>query len=300
MRIFAAARSRVSSAAGAILLLVVSLTSSWGGEAPPAANPLWRKMVMIGASVSAGFTVNEPLGGTNTIQLRLSRHVDAALVATHPPVLNLASAFFFLQPEASGRAQMTRALKEEPSVLLGVDFLFWFCYGQGTNDLERLLRFDQGLKLLEPVTCPLVLGDLPDVSSSVNKMLRPDQIPSPAALAAANAKLKLWVKDRPHVRLLPLSDLVAVAMRNGAYSIHGVNLPAGRTRSLLQDDNLHPSAVGSAVIALTIFDVLRQQYNFDEAEVRWNPTAIVEGVLASGQLVPVAPGQPSAPAAGRP
>jgi len=279
----------------AALLLTVGLAAR-AENSPPATNPLWRKIVMVGASASSGFTVNEPLGGTNTVQLRLSRHVDAALVPPCEPVLNLASSFFFMQPESSGKAQMSRALKEEPSLLLGLDFLFWYCYGKGTNDAERLLRFEQGLKLLEPVTCPLVLGDIPDASGSVNKMLRPDQIPTPAALAAANARLAAWVKARPHVMLVPLSKLITVAMRNDAYEVHGVKLPAGRTRALLQDDNLHPSAMGSAVIALAMFDALQRQFPFPESEIRWDPAAVVKSVRATARPNPPAPSR-STPAA---
>ena len=263
------------------LLLAAIVPAALASESSQATNLLWRKIVMIGASASAGFTVSEPLGGTNTVQLRLSRHVDAALVAAHEPVLNLASSFFFMQPESSGKAQMARALKEEPSVLLGVDFLVWFCYGKGTNDAERLLRFENGLKLLEPVTCPLVLGDIPDASGAVNKMLRPDQIPTPAALAAANARLTAWAKARPHVMLVPLSQLMTVAMRNDTYAVHGVTLPAGRTRAMLQDDNLHPTTTGSAVITLTIFDALQRQFKFADTEIRWDPATLVKSVRES-------------------
>ena len=172
----------------AVLLLVFRVAPGVAADAGNAStNRLWQKIVLVGASASAGFTVSEPLGGTNTARLRLSRYVDSAVIVPHAPALNLANALFFFQPESAGREQMSRAFQEQPSLVLGVDFLFWFCYGKGTNDAERLRRFEVGLKLLEPVTCPLVLGDIPDASAAVNKMLRPDQIPSATGLFGENA-----------------------------------------------------------------------------------------------------------------
>ena len=260
-----------------VLLLALNIAAGFGADTGASStNRLWQKIVMVGASASAGFTVMEPLGGTNTLVLRLSRYVDAALIAPHAPVLNLGHALFFLQPESTGRAQMTRALAEQPSVLFAVDFLFWFCYGQGTNDAERLQRFEGGLKLLEPVTCPLVLGDLPDASASVNKMLRPDQIPSSNALAAANARLRTWAAPRANVALVPLSQFMHAVARNQAFSAHGRSWPAGKTRRLLQPDNLHPSADGAAALALVALEELRLQQEFPAQEVRWDAGALVK------------------------
>src|SRR5688572_1364946 len=88
-------------------------------------NSPWERVVMVGASVSAGFTASEPLGGPSTPQYRLSRYVDAALLVPHEPVQNLANTLFFIQPELLGRQQIDAALKARPTLVLGVDFLFW-------------------------------------------------------------------------------------------------------------------------------------------------------------------------------
>src|SRR3989442_23267 len=127
-----------------------------------AAKPPWGRIVMVGASASAGFTESEPLGGPKTLRYRLSGYLDAALLVAHEPVQNLANAMFFIQPEAAGRYQIDQAIKASPTLVVGIDFLFWFCYGEGPTDKDRLQRFEKGLKLLETVLCPLVLGDIPD------------------------------------------------------------------------------------------------------------------------------------------
>src|SRR6266436_6683392 len=94
----------------------------------------WSRIVMIGASASAGFYESEPFGGPTTSKLRLNRYLDAALQTSHEPVRNFSSAMFFMQPEGQGQSQSERALQSKPSLVVGLDFLFWFCYGDGPTD----------------------------------------------------------------------------------------------------------------------------------------------------------------------
>jgi len=232
---------------------------------------------MVGASASAGFTEAEPLGGPTTPQLRLSGYVDAALLIAHGPVQNLAHAMFFVEPEAAGRYQIDQALKAEPTLVVGIDFLFWFCYGDGRTDQERLQRLEKGLKLLEAIPCLLVLGDIPDASAAANGILRADEIPSREAMAAANRRLKKWAAEHRHVILVSLSEFMRTALANRALTIHGHTLPEGKTRVLLQDDKLHPSPRGCAVLALLILDAVQSARSVQPAgEVRWDPKEVFE------------------------
>ena len=226
---------------------------------------------MVGASASAGFTVSEMLGGTNTPFFRLSRYVDAALSAPHEAVLNLAHAMFYLQPEGAGRIQIEEAVASQPTLVIGIDFLFWFCYGEGSTDTARLRRFEKGLKLLEAIPGPLVLGDLPDASAAVDGILSADQLPSNKAMTAANRRLKEWAATRPQVAIVSLSGFMRAVSANQSLTIHGQAIPAGQTRALLQNDKLHPSPTGAAVLALAILDTfLKSQPAVLANDVRWN------------------------------
>jgi len=243
--------------------------------APAAVPSPWERIVLIGASVTAGFTESEPFGGPRTSRYRLNRYVDAAVSAPHEPARNLASAFVFLQPEAASRKQIDDALKTKPTLVLGLDFLFWFCYGDGRTDDERLARFERGLKLLESLPCPLVVGDLPDASAAVNRQLTPEQIPSPRALAAANRRLRQWVAARRQVAVLPLSSFMRSVVANQRLRVHGHTLPAGQTLGLLQDDRLHPTAHGAAFLAVALLDAFQPvRSGHREGEVRWDPEEV--------------------------
>ena len=179
----------------------------------------FQRVVVIGASASAGFTMSEPLGGTNTLKLRLDRYLDAAIRSPHDPIQNFASTMFFMQPETQGRFQIDRALKAAPTFVVAPDFLFWFCYGAGTNLEHRLSRFEFGLKLLEKIPCPVVVGDIPDCSAAVNGILDPEEIPSKEAIKAANERLKQWVATHPKAKVAPVATWPGSARRRAASSV---------------------------------------------------------------------------------
>lgn len=257
--------------------------SKSAGVSTPEKAP-WSRIVMIGASASAGFIETEPFGGPTTSKLRLNRYLDAALVASHEPVRNFSSAMFFMQPEGQGQSQSERALQSNPSLLVALDYLFWFCYGDGATDKERLQRFERGLKWLEPFRCPLIVGDVPDASAAVERMLTPDEIPSPAALSAANRRLKEWASGRKHTVVVPLSAFMRNAMANKALTVHGHTLGEGKTRVLLQEDKLHPSGAGCAVLALAIFDsFLSSRTNLPAGDIRWDAKEVYRVALDAGR-----------------
>jgi hypothetical protein len=250
-----------------------------GGNQEP-----WRRIVMIGASATAGFTESELFGGPQTAQYKLSRYVEAALIGPHEPVRSLASTLLFLQPETEAQREIDLAKEAKPSMVIGVDFLFWFCYGEGRTDQERLARFEKGLKLLEAIPCPLVIGDIPDASGALNRMLGPEEMPSTAAMAAANRRLKEWASARRNVAIVPLSSFMRTVIANGALSIHGRTLPAGKTGIFLQNDRLHPSAPGCAVLALMALDSFQSRHpEVAASEIRWDPQEVFRRGYNSSQ-----------------
>ena len=145
--------------------------------------------MVIGASASGGFVLSEPFGGAETTRCKLNYYLDAAIAAPHAPVKNYGTALLFLSPDAMGAQEITAATNSHPTLVVAADFLFWFCYGNDGTDTERARHFEAGLKLLERIPCPLVVGDIPDASSATNSgIISPSQVSSETARHPANAR----------------------------------------------------------------------------------------------------------------
>ena len=248
------------------------------GEPTNSTHSPWSKIVVIGASASGGFVLSEPFGGTNTTRCKLNYYLDAAVTAPHAPVKNFATALLFLSPDALAAQEIEAATNSRPTLVIGVDFLFWFCYGDGPTDADRARHFEAGLKLLERIPCPLVIGDIPDASSATNTgIISVAQVPSETARRAANARLKQWAAARPQVAVVPLAEFMQAVKANAAIKLHNGSLPAGKTRALLQADGLHPNPRGAAVLSLGILDALtKSQKRFSAAAVDWNPDEVFQ------------------------
>jgi hypothetical protein len=261
-----------------VLLAVAFELQTFAAEEP------WQRVVVIGASASAGFVLSEPFGGTNTSRCRLNRYLDAAISVPHAPVENLASALLFMNPEAFAPVQIAAATNAQPTLVVGLDFLFWFCYGNGSTDAERAQRFEGGLKLLEQFHCPLVIGDIPDASFATNTgIISIRQVPSEAARLAANQRLRAWAAAHSQVTVMPLAVFMRDTVADQAITLHGQKLPAGQTRLLLQADRLHPNPRGAAVLALGVMDALiAKQSQFSASAIHWN----LEEVLQVGKQLP--------------
>jgi hypothetical protein len=221
---------------------------------------LTRRVLAIGASATAGF-------GTRA---DLARAFQACLPERSEFSSGLGSPWFFLRPLSAGSEQVQSALAAEPTLVLALDFLFWFGYGaldaQGAplaNEDDRLALLERGLALLEPVRCPLVLGDFPDMSAAVGKMLLPVQMPELATLARLNTRLSAWAAERPHVRIVPLAELLGALARGEELRIGALEYGADEAAALLQRDRLHPTREGLLALALLALESLRELPGFE-------------------------------------
>ncbi|HEX7652057.1 MAG TPA: hypothetical protein VF607_01040 [Verrucomicrobiae bacterium] len=213
-----------------------------GGLPGNAAESPWQRVVVLGASASAGFVLFEPFGGTNTEQCKLYRHLEGDILPAHNPVKNLSTALFFMNPDPLGEQQVAAATNQHPTLAVAVDFLFWFCYGDGDTDAERLAHLETGLELLGRLPCPLIIGDIPDASSATNTgIISADMVPTETARLQANARIKAWAAKRPHTTVVPLANFMRAAKANAAITLHQGVIPAGRSSRLLQGDGLHPT-----------------------------------------------------------
>ncbi len=221
-----------------------------------------QRIVMIGASATHGFNVVH-----QGSQIHLAQVLDQMILVPHEPVQSHTDLFFFAYSVQRGSQLVEQALADNPTLIVGVDFLFWFGYGQTnregntlTSEEERLQLLEEGLMLLEQFTCPMVVGDFPDMTPAVGIMLAPTQMPASETLTALNQRLHEWANAKPHVRVFPLSRLVDSMRADQDFSIGSYEWPAGSSAKLLQPDQLHPTAWGLVAICQQIANDMTSDY----------------------------------------
>lgn len=257
-------------------------------DAPDAG--IFSRVMVIGASASAGFVSSPTSNGPVAGQLQLNRYLDAALLMPHQKVPNYANVLLFLQPEATARRELAQALPANPSLLIGPDFLFWFCYGSVGPNETRASRLETGLQLLEAVSCPLLIGNIPDASGADPNMLPRDYIPTKAEMDAANRRIRDWAAKHKNVMVVDLAKLMGAAAANQALNVHGNKWAAGASRALLQDDGLHPTPAGCAMLTLASLDAIRaSQKAIPSSAIRWDAKEIQRIVLTEALAVPNRP-----------
>jgi hypothetical protein len=217
---------------------------------------------VIGASVSAGFVDPRPRADgerNRTVPLRavLEPLWDPDLVT----IRDRSDLSTFLDPKRRQAPRIERLLGEEPGLVVGLDFPFWFGYGYvGSSDSQakRLSLQADGLALLSGFACTVVVGDYPDMRGADERMLNPRQIPSEEELAALNAKLRAWAAERDDVLVFPLAAWVAELKTEGVDVEWQGDTVRLEPRHLLQSDRLHASRLGMAVLAERLGRFLRE------------------------------------------
>ena len=243
---------------GLILVLVLAACSSdaQGARKSSAPSPLAR-VVTIGASVTAGAANGLPL----------AKVFNFAITAPHQPVQQRTTFFFPLDLEGNAERVMDETLELRPTLVIGADFLFWFAYGRCPPKVDeakwRIERLDIGLTQVARLECPVVIGDIPDMSGANKLVLAPVVIPSAEARAVLNRHLAEWAGKRPNVIVAPVSAWVK-RLRAGRWTI-----PASKdgrykdtqlsVKRAMAGDGLHLSAAGSIVLAGRVIDLVRKR-----------------------------------------
>jgi hypothetical protein len=227
------------------------------GQAPSRPR-LLERVVAVGASLTHGFGSHLPP----------SQVLDEAIRVKHEPVLNVSHKLQFLAAPSLGEDQIDQCLDHRPTLVLAVDFLFWYGYGfafRNKTELDRRMKtLRLGLEQLDRLRCPVVVGDLPDMRGASKRMLHPAQIPSPHVLEALNQELRAWADKKKNVLLIPLAAWVKT-LKAGKWTVPGS--PDGKhpetvltVKVALQWDRLHPTRIGVIVLTERIIQAVKKRF----------------------------------------
>ena len=266
-----------------ILLTLALLTVGFGSPAFANENPaeethLFDRVVITGASLSAGYGLQQELEADADFATIFSSaiHSDAAQVHTH------ASLGFFASPSSTAKRLLVDSLQEEPTLMVALDFLFWFGHGRIGDDEARMTHLKEGLALLESVGCPLVIADFPDMTVALKgvnpfgiEFIVPDMLPSEESRNEMNAVIHAWGKERKHVMVVPLALFMKRMISDQAVELRGNEWKGSQKTKILQEDLLHPTVAGNVGLTVLTLDALAQGITeFCTPCVRWSADEI--------------------------
>lgn len=276
------ARSLVALLSATTLIAAATMTLQGCGDrksaatTPVAAAPVplvLSDCAVIGASVSAGCEASLP--GFRTASLLEPRgHCTFASVlgaiTQAPAPSGGGDTMFFLNPAQVAAKQIADAHAANPKILFAVDFLFWHGYGDRMDAAARLKRLDEGLAALDTFTCPIIIGDLPDMSHS--GLISRAQTPDKETLGKLNEKIAAWSSQRPRVIVIPLFETVGKAIRSEPLTFGGRNFDAAAARQLLTPSGLHVTPDGLIALSHECLNQLRQR-GLIAANLTWDADA---------------------------
>jgi hypothetical protein len=245
------------------------------------------RIVFIGASATDGFgtqlLAKIPDSGRIVRGGASFDDVFAAGLQREPALIRrFSTSMFFTRPRHFGREQIDAAKALDPTLVIAVDFPFWFGYGNvgvpnGTDEEidRRLALLEMGLAMLDELDCPTIIGDFPDMSAAVGFMLSARQMPSPKALAALNERVRAWIDERDHACHFPLARLTVDMKAGRELEIAGHTWEADEVGKLISPDELHPTILGlvalaqqtSAILAANLDDVSADDFQTEPEAV---------------------------------
>ena len=251
------------------LLLAIALGSGSQSSTVPKGGPL-SNVTVIGASLSAGFGIGASLlGGVVTI----ADVAQASIRVDHAAPKNLSSTLVYLNPTGYMDRTMASLVQSPPSSLIALDYLFWAVHGS-KSETERKQQLETALAGLEKLTCPILVGDLPDVTVATTGPLAPitpGMMPSPALRDASNARIREWAKAHKNVTVVPLAELLKSAS-------------GSEVQRLIQADRLHPTAEGLVVIWIaSVEEWLRNDPTLQVSAFELSPKVLLGSVLVKLQ-----------------
>lgn len=234
-------------------------SASAASEPKPAA--ALHHMAVIGASVSAGFRLDGNTDPFSASKLQLADVVAASLQVPNEGLANHATQGFFMNPGAVAKRTLKALAEEKPTAVIALDYLFWFAYGEKPEE-KRLPAVEGALAGLATLSCPILLGDLPDMTAASQvpdpvfgrPMLMPVMLPHVETLKKANEAIRAFAKEHANVVLVPLADLTVKLASDAEFSVRGNRYPKGSLDRLMQKDRLHPTLEGTCAVWVAALD----------------------------------------------
>ena len=194
------------------------------------------------------------------------------------------SALFFLDPVGRTKEIAEKLDENAPDLVIGIDFLFWFGYGNKTAD-ARKAELKEAFEFLEELECPVLVGDLPAFEKSF--VLSEEQIPSDKELAVLNGMIAEFAKKHEHVSVYALAALLESIRAGDAVTINGRERTL-KLSEVFTVDRLHVTKAGLVAVTAMVLESLAQEGGpLADTELTLGPDELTEELPAEEAAAPV-------------
>ena len=219
-----------------------------------------ERVAVTGASVTAGWGVQTPLikGEFGGNPINLKHIIDAMILTPHEEVAYFGEPMFFTRPVVYGSKLIDEIIEYDPTLIVAVDYLFWFAYGNVgfAGEIYRINKFKEGLSILENIQSHLIIGNIPDVRKAIGKVLSASQVPAVETIQKMNNMLRSWALLHPKVKVLNVYELYKALLDDATLTTSSYTWPAGSQEKLLQKDMLHTTFEGTVAVSLVVADAI--------------------------------------------
>jgi len=192
-----------------------------------------------------------------------------------------------MTPEETGKREVDFALTKNPTLVVATDFLFWYGYGHVASEEERLAGLEKGLAEVDRLPCPVIVGDFPDASAAIGKILSKGQVPKSETLQKLNERLAKWRGERPRIVVVPFSTWLPKLQNAEDASVRGNHWEKGVSGRLLCPDRLHLTEEGTAALAVIAMDSAASQLKgFPTDRIRFDARALMEAPASAPSSQP--------------
>lgn len=241
-------------------------------SAPPAfsqvaPSPLLERVAVVGASVSSGAGLLYELEAhASLVPILQAAIAPGAWPEGAKPPHDGGMFAMFTNPTTFGPIQVQSALQTEPTLVIALDFLFWYAHGFMGKE-RRIARLVEGLAVLDRFPCPILVGDFPGIEFALEGKSRltggplvwSGMLPDAALRAQLNELIHAWAAERERVTVAPMASFVEEAHAGPDFG------------KLIQVDMLHPTVKGSLTLVLQSLEKLVEaRPELDRSQVVWD------------------------------
>jgi hypothetical protein len=271
----------------ALLLTCLSAQAAPAQAPAPAAAPtaltanspearLFAHAMVVGAAISDGVGLDKELGAPGS----MSDVVQASLLFETKREVER----HVFDEIGVAHQQIQAAVEGQASIVIALDYLIPYAYAMQSDD-ARMQQVATALKALEPIKCPIVLGDVPDLRAALaveKPALAAAQVPSVETLKALNDSVVAWAAAHKEVVIAPVAMVFAQVEKKEPFTIHAYTWPASWLSDLMQTDRVHTRLHGSIALWLGGLDALcHARLDLDPRWFDWNALSIYRKVYAA-------------------